>query len=115
MQERHRHAQLNAITAISIFALHKIRRKRKKKSADTIIGFLKFLQRDGQIKQIAKKLKWILLKLQKLLHERIVCNRAQVELISRKYERVMKWYLPECEKKRQELERLARKQVRTEG
>jgi len=96
--------------AISIFALHKIRRKRKKKCADTIIGFLKFLQRDGQIKQVAKKLKWILLKLQKLLHERVVCNHAQVEMISKKYERVMETYLPECEKKRSNMERLARKE-----
>mmetsp|Transcript_17914 Transcript_17914/g.37246 ORF Transcript_17914/g.37246 Transcript_17914/m.37246 type:complete len:600 (+) Transcript_17914:161-1960(+) len=108
--ERHRNAQVKAMMAISIFALHKIRRKRKKRSADTIIGFLKFIQRDGQIKQIAKKLKWILLKLQKLMHERIICNHAQVELISKKYEKVMDVYLPECEKKRQELERLARKQ-----
>ena len=79
---RHRNAQMKAMTAITIFVLHKFKAKRRKKSADDLVGFLRFIQRDGQIKQIAKKLKWILMKLQKLIHEHMVCNNAMVRKIN---------------------------------
>jgi hypothetical protein len=102
-------AQVKAMTAITFFILNKSRQKRRRKSADLIVGFLKFIQRDGQIKSIAKKLKWILMKLQKMMHERQVCNAAQAIMIGKKFDIVTKKYLEECAKKRAELEVKAKK------
>ena len=83
-------ARVSAMTAISIFLLHKFKAKRRRKAANVLLGFLRFLKRDGQIKQVAKKLKWVLMKLQKMLRAHLVCNRAQVELLSKKFELVVR-------------------------
>ncbi|GMH72196.1 hypothetical protein TrST_g781 [Triparma strigata] len=105
---RHRNAQMKAMTAITIFVLHKFKAKRRKKSADEIVGFLRFIQRDGQIKLIAKKLKWILLKLQKLLLNHLACNHAMMLMICKKVDKVLAEYLPAQEAARAEREKKIR-------
>ena len=66
---------------------------------------MRFIQRDGQIKQIAKKLKWVLMKLQKLIHKHIACNLAQMVMICKKVDKVMGVYLPAREEERLEREK----------
>ncbi|GMH89733.1 hypothetical protein TrVE_jg6251 [Triparma verrucosa] len=105
---RHRNAQMKAMTAVTIFVLHKFKAKRRKKSADEIVGFLRFIQRDGQIKLIAKKLKWILLKLQKLLLNHLACNHAMMLMICKKVDKVLAEYLPAQEAARAEREKKIR-------
>jgi len=108
-EEAARNSQLKAVTAITFFLINKCRQKRRRRSADLLIGFLKFVKNDGQIKSITKKLMWTIRRLQGLMHERVLCNQAQVVMIGKKYEKVIANYLIEDAKTRAELEVKAKK------
>ena len=95
---------LRAIQAVTLFLNNRVKQYRRRVAADEIVGFLTFIKRDGQIKGIAKKLTWILVKLQKLMLSRIECNHIRVVLLKKKYNLVVTKYLEDEEMKRLEFE-----------
>jgi hypothetical protein len=156
-------AKLAAMTAIAFFFMNKFRQRKRRRCADELIGFLRFIQRDGQIKRcersgasgaerggasgaerserseastedegcwrpscggglrdanpalrsrarsIAKKLQWVLMKLQKLMKQHQQGNAAQVVMIGKKYELVVATYLETEAKKREAIAARAKK------
>ena len=106
---------LKAASVITSFILNEVMAKRRVRSADLLVVFLRGMQRDSQIKKLAKKLKWVLLKLQKLIHERQVCNAAQAVMLGKKYETVVDKYLEEEAKKHEALLASAAKKARVGG
>ena len=108
-------AQMQAVSAITFFLVNRLKAKRMRKQADVLIGFLRFIKRDGQIKGVAKKLKWILMKLQCLMIDHVLNNKCQVALIGKKYEKAMAKYLPEMELLRDAAEAKAERHKKAGG
>jgi hypothetical protein len=71
------------------FMRFRLRIKKKHESISTVKNFLRFVRRDGIFKKCAKKLRWVLVKLQKMLRARSNCHKALRYVITLKFIKVV--------------------------